>query len=908
MTIRAESTIDDLTQRAEGFRERIEFLHSAIGQTLQDRGGDLATRIEGTADRIEKAISTEGGALDETLRTSTETIKYGLVEQTENARLVFADAAGTFSDAMRSHSDEVTQTLRLAGSEIATAVTTEMAAATEEINKSATTVAEIIADRGDAIRINLDQEAIALSARVDTIREQISSDLASLSSIIDERAMPVTTTLSTAIDRYDELVTSRTAEVVEALTNHATDVTAVLTERMDAMDSALDGRVENVSKALVERARAISTTLAEGQSMINDAFAARIAEVNTLTEDAVGTVSREIQSEGTQAQEALRAAIDNARQDVLTPMHDLSVQLSEETAAVQGMLAETMSSMTGEVASSGKLMEGAMVEALDRILTLIDERTEATRQQIEETMKLAHESLAHESARTVQSMEGVARDTAASLSDLKVAIDEHGDQFLTALADRGGSAIAQLRDTHRALVDELGGTLARVEETNEALHQMLGSVGATLADMETNLSNRGEDLKGVLERSLAETDRTAQEMTRQAANLRESSDTALKELATIAERIESDSNQLATSVYQFNSDTEAFDERMAARRAGLDELSAALTQKSQHLDEMIRGFSERADEQLRNAEHRAHDARMLLERTLEDASRAVAPQLEAFHEAANADAERIRESLRLSNEAMASDMVDALKTVSSRFADATSDMRDSARVVQEEFEATRTALERSVLELPEATLQNAEALRRAVSNQLDAVRELGAIVARHTGAGEPIEVAPEPRGAGRLRERSLDRHSDTRDAPLNGGARHSGDDGGWSNGRLRRADTDDRGSTAGDGVARLSRSAAKAIEDGVYRDIWARHHRGERQIFSRQLYTLDGQQTFEDVRRRYQRDREFRGDVDRYVDEFEELITDTSREDSSGRRTRDTLMSDDGKLYTLLAHASGRLA
>lgn len=106
----------------------------------------------------------------------------------------------------------------------------------------------------------------------------------------------------------------------------------------------------------------------------------------------------------------------------------------------------------------------------------------------------------------------------------------------------------------------------------------------------------------------------------------------------------------------------------------------------------------------------------------------------------------------------------------------------------------------------------------------------------------------------------------------------------------------------------ISETAAIAIAPDVYEDVWNRYNRGERQIFSRSLYTAEGQQTFDDVRRRYQRDREFRNVVDRYVDDFEHTMTEAAEADTSGRRSRGYLFSETGKLYTLLAHASGRLS
>ena len=83
--------------------------------------------------------------------------------------------------------------------------------------------------------------------------------------------------------------------------------------------------------------------------------------------------------------------------------------------------------------------------------------------------------------------------------------------------------------------------------------------------------------------------------------------------------------------------------------------------------------------------------------------------------------------------------------------------------------------------------------------------------------------------------------------------------------------------------------------------------RGERSAFSRRIYTAQGQKTFEDVRQRYSEDRDFRLTVDRYVQEFERLLGDVGRQDRDGVLTRSYLGSETGKVYSLLAHASGRL-
>jgi hypothetical protein len=99
---------------------------------------------------------------------------------------------------------------------------------------------------------------------------------------------------------------------------------------------------------------------------------------------------------------------------------------------------------------------------------------------------------------------------------------------------------------------------------------------------------------------------------------------------------------------------------------------------------------------------------------------------------------------------------------------------------------------------------------------------------------------------------------------------------------------------------------ARMIDHDAAAELWDRYKRGERNVFTRKLYTMQGQRAFEDIRRRYGSDHEFMQTVDRYIAEFEHLLEQASRDDRSQTVTRTYLTSETGKVYTMLAHAAGR--
>src|SRR5205814_4642962 len=77
----------------------------------------------------------------------------------------------------------------------------------------------------------------------------------------------------------------------------------------------------------------------------------------------------------------------------------------------------------------------------------------------------------------------------------------------------------------------------------------------------------------------------------------------------------------------------------------------------------------------------------------------------------------------------------------------------------------------------------------------------------------------------------------------------------------------------------LAVDIARMIDHDAAAELWDRYKRGERNVFTRKLYTMQGQRAFEEIRRKYRSDREFMQTVDRYIAEFERLLDEVSRDD-----------------------------
>ena len=216
-------------------------------------------------------------------------------------------------------------------------------------------------------------------------------------------------------------------------------------------------------------------------------------------------------------------------------------------------------------------------------------------------------------------------------------------------------------------------------------------------------------------------------------------------------------------------------------------------------------------------------------------------------------------------------------------------------------------------------------MRRVVADQIKALNELSASVSRSNRAVDAAPAAVQPRRVneplrrpsrrsfGRRRRRlslaqapeppapapaprRVEPAPEPAPRPAPRGARPRrrsratiAEQGGWLSNLLTRASQDDAaagrkprrvGTPSGNGLSALdsiSGDIARMIDHDAAVELWDRYGRGERNVFTRRLYTLQGQQTFDEIRRKYRRDAEFKQTVDRYVEEFERLIAEVGR-------------------------------
>jgi hypothetical protein len=340
------------------------------------------------------------------------------------------------------------------------------------------------------------------------------------------------------------------------------------------------------------------------------------------------------------------------------------------------------------------------------------------------------------------------------------------------------------------------------------------------------------------------------------------------------------------------------DTTLQKRQGELNETLQRLSGKADHLDQVMRGYSQSLETVVADTEDRA---RNVTEQMVHDAaahSKAAAAELERLRSQTDAQAQRALDEMRAKVSGVSQEVSQHLGDIASRFSETSEDLKSRAARAAAELELEQERIRAEAARLPAAARESAESMRSALSDQLRALERLSSLSARERRDVTPPTPLPQTAPVSLTATFAAQQRTD-QNPNLPVPVSPDGSDR-WTLGDLlARASREDGGIN----IASISR----ALDPTTASAIWSRFRAGQRGIMVRSIYTNDGRTLFDDISARYRTDTDFRRVVDRFLVDFEWLARDVEQKDPSGRSVHNHLISDSGRVYLFLAHASGRL-
>ena len=929
--VHADRVTEHIADRLQAFEGTVLTQGARVTEALSERVSDFETSVVANGDRISGEMADRLVAFENTVVSQGEILAGQIAEHAERFTIDVAARLETVENAIAIH-----------GGDLADRIGQHAERFTQDVGTQLSSVENIFTLHGEALAVRLETQA---TATAELLEERVRE--------FDERATSKAQTIAGSLDalitKIDTGLDSRAKSLNETLAQRALEVAQVLGEGGRQVTRALDTKASEIDAILLERSTALSETLGAKASEINKTLGGRATEIASTLDERISNfeervvgrlnvVSEEIDLRGRQVAENLGAKATEISVTLAARLGEISTTLDQRGSELAGSLDSRMIQLTDRLQSGGKALDQIIGERSVELQNLIDTQGPL----LVEAISARGSEIATEIANVGEIVTNAIDNRASAIvrnighkeTELTDAIDRSSENLRTTLDAASRSSVQNLVSTKQVVQGEIVAVLEQLRETSGLLKQIIEHAGDNLGDAEATLATRVQDFSQAID-----------QINMQVHALTETAVTTLESADAVAGRLEHSNQYLSGVASQVAHTQEDLDRTLIERRNALEETILGMGQRTEEFDQLMRTFSVAIDDAFRRAEARARDIGGFITDATKSAAGVIEEQYDEVRRSTSREQELTISGLRSAFGEANAEMVKIFAAALDRFRSAASEIQGLTTSVGRELETTREELRRGTVELPRETAEQAAAMRRVVAEQIKALNELTDIIARSgraydvaepvpaqtkrrvetariTEAPRAVEPPPAPRVTDNVRMNEPYRPEPVRVeeapplrrpmAPVRKNAQPAADKGaGWLSDLLARASREEgetttaSRATAGSSLDTITLDIARLVDHEAAVDLWDRYNRGESNVFTRRLYTAQGQQTFEDIRRRYRTEADFRDSIDRYTGEFERLLSEVSRDDRDGILTRTYLTSETGKVYTLLAHAAG---
>ena len=332
---------------------------------------------------------------------------------------------------------------------------------------------------------------------------------------------------------------------------------------------------------------------------------------------------------------------------------------------------------------------------------------------------------------------------------LNASLRNHSNILKQALNETAIDTEQLMSETTARISTELTDALKRLNDSNLLLQRVLETTTSNLADLEGKVANQTSVYSTTVKDALSATEEAGTLVSEHVGAFQRTISAMSQEFAELVASLDGQAGNIdraassLTEAGNFSIDT------LENRRGAMEALAESFTARADEIDERMRTFATSISSTVTETERRLAEARRAMEDALASTSSAVSEGIETFSHSADSQSRQANQILRDAQQSMLSEMQATLDEATRRFNDTAAAMRATAGQVGHELEATRSELQRGVLELPEETRASAAAMRRVVAEQIEALNELNSIVRNQSGTHDvsmrrPVARREEP--------------------------------------------------------------------------------------------------------------------------------------------------------------------
>ncbi len=885
---------------------------ASLGQSVRRQVtamNDAISRALGRAGELEAMVHNEVAALERSYSENEHRIR-NLIGELAHERTALTNDSERISSALSGLGQRVTKQIEHQGVQTTQLLEKTSGAVTGKLISSSEQVAQSMSEQSNAVVSTMTAMNDRVGREMPALLERMGKEQIKLGKVV-EHASQNLTALDSSIGHHagalNNALTDRTQQLEGIFRKHVQTMSNSMEERSSSLDNALGNKLQTFDNTLISRMDEFEDTLTNTTQKIDSALSSKAQYLDM----AISSRVAELDSALIERTKVIDAAFTERLEALDSALHSSSKTLDQAFAHRAEELGRSMDSRSQYIVQT----IGAKTKELDNALM-----------SGAKTLQLTTEDVGKQVMSTIHGLAGQAQ----VLKEVSHGMQNHVSQITTSLRDQSNfviQAAAQLENSHDRIGSKLG-------NSQNHLQQLVESISHRTSDLDNVMGSYSKQL----ESTLSQAEQKAHEIT-QSLHTRSASQ-SMEALSELTQLRDAATNQTEQAILDMKDRIAAVSNEMSSQ---INSLSSEISDTQSHLKA-----------QLQQIPDTTRKSASLMRRTLQD-------QLKALESLSSISAGSDHVDVSTPG-TMSPDLAGFQAAMGQNNANNGMSSQGQSLVPSQQGQqqagqnSLNTPLGTANLGDANANLQNKGGVQPLAGGQ-----QLGQNAGQHPGHLGQAPQAGQKDGAN---ERDLEidaitnsiaqrasEQTDTNDLtlkapPLNQGAiAQGGIPGGqmggqiagqgaqnsshWSMGDLlaRASESDPLGSNnsdepaaplsmnTGDQQGALGQNAAppininaiaQLVDQAAAVELWRTYRSGLRTQVSSSVYNDNGE-AFRQISGLYSSDVAFKGNVDRYISDFDRLLNEAEAKDPAGNLSTKHLTSDSGRVYLLLMHAAGRI-
>lgn len=937
ITVRGEAFVTALGQRTEALDTVLSQRTDGIGKTMAERLSTLSGSMSGHIDSVVDQLKERHDSLE----TSAKRVEDTVVTKADNIAAVLEINASEIDKKLEARTTQLQDTLSQKTEQLQTTLSQRSA----ELQNA-------LSDRTAEMNSSLAERTVELQTtmvdRTADIQSAINIGTNDLQSTLVERTAEMNSALADRTNEMNSSLAQRTDAMQNTLSERTNEMQSALAERTDEMQTALADRTVDMKNTMVDRTAEIQSTLTKGTTELDAAlsqrnetfintYAAGETGIRAAMDESAQRLSENVEAGKQQIEIAIDRKTNELAQIIETSRIELADTVENKYGLFSTLLDEKRDAITLEFETQLNNTSTSIDEKAELISTILTERAKLINDTLGESLTSSQRILEQKTAEINELLQ-------SRTGELTAVFDQQAAPLVGAIKNQGDETAAKLGVVHETVTNDVNELLIKLGTASESMGSLMSKATGDLDRMENSITAQANGMQDMISKAAIQVEDSTALAGQTFSVFDDKSGDLLANIGNIAERFDQQSSILQHASDILERSQNNFSTTLESRSETIDALSQGLAMRTSEIEKSMEDFSQMLSKTMDDAAQRSRlvgtNIAEEVKVAMDDTNARFSASSDAMRTAAaevRRDLDETREQMRRGVMELPEETRQSADSMRKVVADQIAALRDLSEIVSKSGKALDTAQPVASRPMPiqqpvhqQAQQQAPQMFAQPQTYTNEPVQQFVApqVTPRAPVAPvNPVNPVVQQRAAPTIRApqqaRAQQRTPRAPSAPIANTRRQpvqqaSNSSGGWVSDLLKRADEPTHSQTPTpsprseahmvDSLNSLSMDIARQIDHEASIELWERYQRGERNVFTRRLYTMQGQQTFEEIRSKYSREVDFKVAVDRYMQDFERLLEDVSKNDRDGTTTQTYLTSDTGKVYTMLAHASGRLS